>query len=309
MSTIVIKNLHATVADKPILKGLNLTINTGEVHALIGPNGHGKSTLLNVIMGHPKYEVTKGSIKLDGKEVLDMEVDERARAGLFLAMQAPQEVAGVTVSDFLRSAVNSKREKPVNLINYVMDLEKATKAVGFELDMVHRFINEGFSGGEKKRNELLQALMLKPKFAMLDEVDSGLDVDAMKNVANIVNSLIENKDFGALVVSHYPNMYRLVKPTHVHIIIDGKIIVTGGMEIVEKIDKFGFNWIKRELGIEIKKEVKRPQNLEVVAIKDGMKKQPIVIKTESKMKKAKAKPAPKKVVAKKAPAKKAKKKA
>jgi Fe-S cluster assembly ATP-binding protein len=301
MSTIVIKNLHANVVDKPILKGLNLTIKSGEVHALIGPNGHGKSTLLNVIMGHPKYEVTKGSIKLDGKEVLDMEVDERARAGLFLAMQAPQEVAGVTVSDFLRSAVNSKREKPVNLISYVMDLEKATKAVGFELDMVHRFINEGFSGGEKKRNELLQALMLKPKFAMLDEVDSGLDVDAMKNVASIVNSLLSN-DFGALIVSHYPNMYRLVKPTHVHIIIDGKIVTSGGMEIVDKIDKFGFNWIKRELGIDIKKAVKKPQNLEVVAIKDGMKKQPIMIKTESKMKqareKASAKPAAK-VVAKK----------
>lgn len=289
MSTIVIKNLHASVEDKPILKGLNLTINSGEVHALIGPNGHGKSTLLNVMMGHPKYQVTKGSIKLDGKEVLEMEVDERARAGLFLAMQAPQEVAGVTVSDFLRAAVNSRREKPVNLINYVMDLEKATKSVGFELDMVHRFINEGFSGGEKKRNELLQALVLKPKFALLDEVDSGLDVDAMKNVANIVNSLL-GKDFGALIVSHYPNMYRLVKPTHVHIIIDGKIITSGGMEIVDKIDKFGFNWIKKELGIEIKKEVKRPQNLEVVAIKDGMKKQPIVIKTESKMKKQTAAP-------------------
>lgn len=240
MSTIVIKNLHASVVDKPILKGLDLTIKSGEVHALIGPNGHGKSTLLNVIMGHPKYVVTKGSIKLDGKEVLDMEVDERARAGLFLAMQAPQEVAGVTVSDFLRSAVNSKREKPVNLISYVMELEKATKAVGFELDMVHRFINEGFSGGEKKRHEILQLELMKPKIAILDETDSGLDVDALRIVSEGINRTVAKNNTGVLLITHYTRILRYVKPDKVSVFVDGRVVATGGQELADELETNGY---------------------------------------------------------------------
>lgn len=265
MAILKITNLHATVNDKPILKGINLEVKTGELHALLGPNGHGKSTLLGVIMGHPKYQVTEGTITLDGKDVLAMSVDERARAGLFLGLQHPLEVPGVTVSDFLRLGINSRRDKPIPLVKFVRDLEKSTSQVGFPLDMVHRAINEGFSGGEKKRNEILQMIMLKPTFAMLDEIDSGLDVDSLKLVAEAINSL-RNETFGCLVVSHYARLYSMIRPTHVHVIVNGRIVTTGGQEIIDHIDTLGYDWVKTEYGIEIKKEDETAQPMNTVSI-------------------------------------------
>ena len=252
MTKIVIKNLHAEIEGKKILKGINLEINNGEVHALLGPNGHGKSTLLNVLMGHPKYKVTEGSITLDGEDVLAMSVDERAKKGMFLAMQYPPEISGVTLSDFLKAALNNTQDKPLSLYKYIKELEKSANNVGFDLDMVHRFLNEGFSGGEKKRSEILQMQLLKPKFALLDEIDSGLDVDALKLVANAINEMNDGSR-GVLIVSHYARMYNLVKPTHAHVVIDGKIVVSGNAEIIEKIDTKGYEWIRTELGIDIKK--------------------------------------------------------
>ena len=267
MSKLVIKNLHVSVEGIEILKGINLEVNTGETHALLGPNGHGKSTLLNCLMGHHKYEVTEGEIYLDDQNVLEMSVDERARAGLFLAMQYPPEISGVSLSDFLRSAMNSRSEKPVSLYKFVKELETSAKSVGFELDMVHRSVNEGFSGGEKKRSEILQMKLLKPTFALMDEVDSGLDVDALQYVTSAVNDM-RNDKMGLLIVSHYARMYQLIEPTHVHVIVNGKIVVSGGKEIVEKIDTQGYEWIKNELGIEIKKDnAKRPVLLEACAVK------------------------------------------
>lgn len=268
MSKLKIINLHVAVQEKEILKGINLEMNSGEVHALLGPNGHGKSTLLSVIMGHPKYQVTEGQILLDNQDVLSMSVDERAKAGLFLAMQYPSEVPGVTVSDFLKSAVNAKSEKPISLYKFIKELEEAAKNVGFTLDMTHRFINEGFSGGEKKRNEILQMQLLKPSFALLDEIDSGLDVDALHIIAEVINKM-QNENFGCLVVSHYSRMYHLIKPSHVHIIVNGKIVVTGDSTLIEKIDQFGYEWLKTEYGIDIvKEEIKRVQSIGSCAVKE-----------------------------------------
>lgn len=254
MANLEIKNLRASVNGIEILKGINLEMNLNEIHALLGPNGHGKSTLLGVLMGNPKYEVIEGSITWDGEDLLAMSVDERSRKGLFLAMQYPQEIPGVTVSDFMKAAINAHQDKPVSLYKFIKSLENAAKDVNLPLDMVHRFINEGFSGGEKKRNEILQMLVLKPRLAMLDEIDSGLDVDALKVIANAINKLKEETGFGCLLVSHYARMYDLVHPTHVHVIVNGKIVVSGDESIVARIDKEGYEWIKKELGIEIKKE-------------------------------------------------------
>jgi len=249
---LIIKNLHCEVEGKEILKGIDLTINSGEVHALLGPNGHGKSTLLNCLMGHPKYKVTEGSITLDGEDVLKLDVDERAKLGLFLAMQYPPEISGVSVSDFLKSALDSTQEQKLSLYKFVKELETSCNAVGFDLDMVHRYLNVGFSGGEKKRSEILQMLTLKPKFCFLDEIDSGLDVDAINLVADVLNKMNDGSR-GILIISHYARMYSLVKPTYAHVIIDGRVAVSGGPEIVERIDSEGYEWIKKELGIEIKK--------------------------------------------------------
>ena len=186
MSTLVIKNLHAEVDGKEILKGIDLTVNEGETIAVLGPNGHGKSTLLNVIMGHPKYVVTQGSVFFDDKNVLEMTTDERAKLGLFLGMQNPSEIPGVINSDFLRAAVNAKSEKPISTYQFYKVLDKATKELKMPFDLATRSLNEGFSGGEKKRNEILQLMLLEPKIAMLDEIDSGLDVDAIQVVADVI---------------------------------------------------------------------------------------------------------------------------
>ena len=269
MSTSKLENLHVSVGEKEILKGINLTINTGETHAIMGPNGNGKSTLLSAIMGHPKYTITKGNIYLDDQDVIQMSVDQRSKAGIFLGMQYPQEIPGVTTSDFLRAAVNAHQEKPVSLFKFIRELEKNVADLKMDENLAHRYLNEGFSGGEKKRNEILQMKLLQPKFALLDEIDSGLDVDALKIVANAINEM-KSDNFGCIMVSHYERLFELVPPSHVHVLVNGKIILSGGKEVVEKIDQEGYDWVK-ELGIEITSDEKKPILLESCANKERMK--------------------------------------
>lgn len=270
MSKLVIKDLHVAVEGKEILKGINLEVNDNEIHALMGPNGNGKSTLLSTIMGQPKYEVISGSITLDGKDVLAMSVDERAKSGLFLALQYPPEIPGVINSDFLRAALNAKNEKPVSLYKFITELEAATKAVDLPLEMIHRYLNDGFSGGEKKRNEIIQMKLLKPSIAMLDEIDSGLDVDALKAVVEAINEIILRHG-SCIVVSHYARFYQMIKPTHVHVIVDGKIILSGDETIIEKIDKQGFDWVKAEYGLEVNKGDSRPSSIGLCGVKESLK--------------------------------------
>ncbi len=254
MTTLEIKDLHVNVEDKEIIKGLDLTVNSGETHALMGPNGNGKSTLLMAIMGHPKYQVTQGCILFDGQDVLSMSVDQRSKAGLFVCMQYPQEVPGVTNSDFLKAAVNAHRDTPINLFEFIRTLDKAIDDLQMDSSLAHRFLNEGFSGGEKKRNEIIQMKLQKPKLAMLDELDSGLDVDALRIVANNILELQKEEDMGLIVVSHYERFYELLKPTHVHILIQGQIVEEGGFELAQKIDKEGYEWIIEEKGISLQPE-------------------------------------------------------
>lgn len=250
MSELAIKNLHVSIEDKEILKGVNLIVKSGEVHAIMGPNGTGKSTLASALMGHPSYEVTEGEVTLDGDDLLDMEVDERARAGIFLAMQYPAEVPGVTNSDFMRSALKAKNNgEQVPLFEFIGKYEKAAKELKMREDLPHRYLNEGFSGGEKKRNEILQLKMLKPKFAVLDEIDSGLDIDALRIVGENVNDMV-NDQFGCVLITHYQRILDYIKPTYVHIMIDGKIVLTGGQELIAKIDANGYEWVREELGID-----------------------------------------------------------
>ena len=269
MSTLKIENLHVSIGEKEILKGIDLVVNTGETHAIMGPNGNGKSTLLSVIMGHPKYIVTQGSIYIDDQNVLEMSVDERSRAGIFLGMQYPQEIPGVTTSDFLRAALNAHQEKPVSLFKFVKALDKNIADLKMDENLAHRYLNEGFSGGEKKRNEILQMKLLQPNFALLDEIDSGLDVDALKIVSQAINAM-KSDDFGCIMVSHYERLFELVPPSHVHVLVNGKIILSGGIEVVEKIDQEGYDWVK-ELGVEIATDEKKPILLESCANKERMK--------------------------------------
>lgn len=258
MSTLEIKNLHVSVENKKILKGVDLTVSTGEVHALMGPNGNGKSTLLMTIMGHPKYVVTEGSITLDGEDVLSMSVDKRSKAGLFLALQYPSEISGVTNSDFLKAAVNAHRETPIPLFSYIRQLDKAIEDVHLDSSVAHRFVNEGFSGGEKKRNEIIQMKLLKPKFSLMDEIDSGLDVDALRIVADNINDLQKESPMGIVIVSHYERFYDLVKPSFVHVLVNGRIVENGDATLVTKIDREGYEWLLKEKGITLEKEPEMP---------------------------------------------------
>ena len=272
MATLIIKDLHAEVEGKEILKGVNLTVNTNETIALLGPNGHGKSTLLNVIMGHPKYVVTQGSVTFDGVDILSKTTDERARMGLFLAMQNPSEVPGVINSDFLRAAINAKAEKPISTYKFYKMLDGATKEVKMPFDLATRSLNEGFSGGEKKRNEILQLELLQPKIALLDEIDSGLDVDAMQVVADVIRKEQSNGR-GFLVISHYARLYDLILPTRAVVMINGRIVVDGGPEVFKRIDQHGYEFIKTELGIEIEKEEPEMNKVSIgsCAVKDAIK--------------------------------------
>jgi len=243
-----IKNLHVSVLDKEILKGVDLNISGGEIHVIMGPNGTGKSTLSSAIMGDPKYKVTEGEIRLNNENVIEMSVDERARKGLFLAMQYPSEVPGVTNSDFIRTAMQAKSGQSIPLYKFIMDYDKAIKKLQMSGDLPHRYLNDGFSGGEKKRNEILQMLMLKPSFAILDEIDSGLDVDALRIVGEAINSM-RSDTFGCLLITHYQRILDYIKPDFVHVMMQGKIVKSGGLDLISRIDKEGYDWIKEELGI------------------------------------------------------------
>jgi Fe-S cluster assembly ATP-binding protein len=245
MATLQITDLHVSISTEQgpveILKGIDLTINQGETHAIMGPNGSGKSTLAYTIAGHPRYEVTGGSITLDGEDVLEMSVDERAKAGLFLAMQYPVEVPGVSVTNFLRTAKTAIDGKAPALRQWVGDLRASMESLKMEPGFAERNVNEGFSGGEKKRHEIMQLQVLQPKFAVLDETDSGLDVDALKIVAEGVNKAKADTGLGVLLITHYTRILRYIAPDYVHVIVSGKIAESGGAELAERLEDEGYD--------------------------------------------------------------------
>ncbi|OYD07356.1 Fe-S cluster assembly ATPase SufC [Paludifilum halophilum] len=248
---LTIKDLHVAIEDTEILKGVDLEVKGGEIHAIMGPNGTGKSTLAQALMGHPRFEVTKGDVTLDEEDVLEMEVDERARKGLFLAMQYPSEIDGVTNSDFLRSAVNASREEgdEISIMKFMKKMDKTMAQLNMDESFANRYLNQGFSGGEKKRNEILQMMMLDPRIAILDEIDSGLDIDALKVVADGVNSM-RKPDTGFLIITHYQRLLNYIKPDRVHVVMKGRIVKSGGPELAERLEAEGYDWVKEELGIE-----------------------------------------------------------
>ena len=245
MSVLEIRDLHVTVETEagttPILNGINLTMNTGETHAIMGPNGSGKSTLAYTIAGHPKYTVTSGSITFDGQDVLEMSVDERARAGLFLAMQYPVEIPGVTVTNFLRTAKTALDGEAPAIRSWTKDVKEAMSNLRMDPKFAQRNVNEGFSGGEKKRHEILQLEVLKPKFAVLDETDSGLDVDALKIVSEGVNRAKEATGLGVLLITHYTRILRYIRPDFVHVVVAGKIVEEGGPELADRLENEGYD--------------------------------------------------------------------
>ena len=244
MSVLEIKNLQVSVdaegGEREILKGVDLTIRSGETHAIMGPNGSGKSTLAYSIAGHPKYSITGGSVTLDGQDVLEMSVDERARAGLFLAMQYPVEVPGVSVSNFLRSAATAIRAEAPKVRTWVGEVKEAMSSLGMDPSFSERNVNEGFSGGEKKRHEILQMELLKPKIAILDETDSGLDVDALRIVSEGVNRIKAKSDVGIMLITHYTRILRYIKPDFVHVFASGRIVEQGGAQLAERLEAEGY---------------------------------------------------------------------
>ena len=245
-----IKNLHASINGKEILKGVDLTIRDGEIHALMGTNGAGKSTLSNVIVGHPAYEVTEGSITFNGQNLLEMKPEERAHAGIFLSFQHPVEIPGVSMVNFMRAAVNARQkakdEEPIKSTDFLKQMREKRKLVEIDNKLVNRSVNEGFSGGEKKRNEIFQMAMLEPKFCILDETDSGLDVDALRIVAEGFNKL-RSTETSAMVITHYQRLLDYIRPDVVHVLIDGRIVKTGGPELALEIENKGFDWIKNSI--------------------------------------------------------------
>ena len=249
MSTLEVRDLTVNVDDTEILRGVNVTVRAGETHALMGPNGSGKSTLAYAIAGHPKYTVTGGSVLLDGVDVLAMPVDERARAGLFLAMQYPVEVPGVSVSNFLRTSVTAIRGEAPKLRLWVKELKEAMAALEMDPVFAERNVNEGFSGGEKKRHEILQMELLKPKIAVLDETDSGLDVDALRVVSQGVNRLAEQGETGLLLITHYTRILRYIKPQFVHVMFDGRIVEEGGPELAQVLEDKGYEHLRPKAAV------------------------------------------------------------
>ena len=245
MATLEIRDLHVTVetdgGPREILRGVDLTVRAGETHAIMGPNGSGKSTLAYSIAGHPKYHVESGSVLLDGAEVLDMSVDERARAGIFLAMQYPVEVPGVSVSNFLRTSVTAVRGEAPKLRTWVKEMRTAMEGLSIDPVFAERSVNEGFSGGEKKRHEILQMELLRPKIAVLDETDSGLDVDALKIVSEGVNRVAASGEVGTLLITHYTRILRYIKPDFVHVFVDGRIVAEGGPELADELEANGYD--------------------------------------------------------------------
>ena len=252
MAHLEIKNLHASAGDKQILKGVDLHIREGEIHALMGPNGSGKSTLANVVMGHPNIEVTEGSILFKGQDITDADPDERARMGLFMAFQYPVSIPGVTITKYLRMVMNAHRdargEPEISLKDFRKTVEAAMELTSVPREFSSRYLNEGFSGGEKKRMEILQLALQKPNIAILDETDSGLDIDALNVVANGVNTVGASSDMGVLIITHYQRILHMVKPTRVSIIFDGRVAMEGGPELVDRLEAEGYAGIREEVG-------------------------------------------------------------
>jgi len=248
MAELEIKNLHVRTEEREILRGVDLAIDKGELHALMGPNGSGKSTLANTLLGHPAYEVTEGQIIFKGQDITEAEPHERARAGLFLAFQYPVAIPGVSVANFLRMALNARREQPIGLKEFRELLKSAVELLEVDPAFTSRGLNDGFSGGEKKRAEILQMAMLKPQIAILDETDSGLDIDALKTVAEGVVRLHEEYGLGALIITHYQRILHYIKPQFVHVMLEGRIVVEGGQELVERLEREGYDQLRKEHG-------------------------------------------------------------
>ena len=242
-----IEDLHVEIDGQEIVKGLDLEVGKGEIHAIMGPNGSGKSTLANVLMGHPRYEVTEGSITFQGEDVFELEPDERAKLGMFLAFQYPSEVPGVSVANFLRTAVNSVREEELNPMEMYRLLQEKMSIMQMDPKFAERYLNEGFSGGEKKRNEILQMLMLDPKLAIMDETDSGLDIDALQVVAKGVNEM-KGPEFSAVIITHYQRILRYIEPDRVHVMLDGRLVTSGGKELADDLEEKGYDWVRQEFG-------------------------------------------------------------
>ncbi len=249
MKALTIENLRVTIADQEIVRGLSLAVPRGEVHAIMGPNGSGKSTLAKVLAGHPDYQVTAGSVTMDGENLLELEPDERARKGIFLAFQYPSEVPGVTIANFLRAATQSRLPEGEELeaTDYYAKLYEKIELLGMDRAFTSRAVNEGFSGGEKKRTEILQLAMLEPKYAILDETDSGLDIDALKTVAHGVNSL-RGPDIGILLITHYQRILNYIVPDHVHVMVQGRIVRGGGKELALELEERGYDWAREAAG-------------------------------------------------------------
>jgi len=248
-ATFQIEDLRVAVEGKQILNGVDLTVKPGEIHALMGPNGSGKSTLANTLMGHPKYEVLSGQVLYQGQNLLELPVDERARRGLFLAFQYPVAIPGVSMGNFLRAAVNAGKEKPVPALEFRRNLVKKMELLKMEQSFATRYLNDGFSGGEKKRAEVLQMALLQPKLAIMDETDSGLDIDALRIVAEGVNAIHqENPEMGVLIITHYQRLLNYIQPDFVHVLVKGRIVRSGGKELVERLEREGYGTILEELG-------------------------------------------------------------
>jgi Fe-S cluster assembly ATP-binding protein len=247
MAELEIRNLHVRTEEREILRGVDLAIAKGEIHALMGPNGSGKSTLANTIMGHPAYEVTEGSILFHGEDITEADPDARAKAGLFLAFQYPVAIPGVSVANFLRMAINTKREEPIDMKSFRVRLEHAVNLLDVDRAFTSRHLNDGFSGGEKKRAEILQMAMLEPEIAVLDETDSGLDIDALRTVAEGVTKLHSEQGLGALIITHYQRILHYIRPQFVHVMMDGRIVMEGGEELVERLEREGYDPIREEV--------------------------------------------------------------
>ena len=241
-----IQNVHVRTEEREILHGVDLVINKGETHALMGPNGSGKSTLANTLMGNPTYEITEGKILLEGEDITEADPDDRAKAGLFLAFQYPVSIPGVSVANFLRTAINAKREEPIKVKEFGELLKKNVEVLRVDREFTSRYLNDGFSGGEKKRAEILQMAMLEPEYAVLDETDSGLDIDALRIVSDGVNAL-RGPNMGALIITHYTRILGYVKPDFVHIMLNGKIVQEGGSELADTLEEKGYDWVREEV--------------------------------------------------------------
>lgn len=266
MQQLQIRGLCCEAEGKPILRGVDLTINRGDMIALLGPNGHGKSTLLNCLMGSPHYKVTAGSVTLDGEDLLALRTDERSKKGFFLAFQTPPDVPGVVTMDFFRGMINAHREKPVSLFEFYKKTTAAYKDVGLDSEMASRHLNEGYSGGEKKRNEILQMLLLHPSFAMLDEIDSGLDVDALSLVAkSIQKAQAEGTTF--LLISHYDRLLEAIRPNRTAVMVNGRIALEGDYSLAQRIAKEGYSFLERENGIDLKKTEEEKTSIGVCGAK------------------------------------------